>query len=414
MILKKVVVTGLGAITPIGNNIKDYWTALIKGKNGVCPITSFEVKKLKTKFACQIKKYNPDNFFDKKEKKKLDFCSQYGIISSEEAIKESGINKFYKKKKDRIGVIWGTGLGNIFSFENEMFLTKKNNFKMSPFFIPKIIIDAIPSKISIKNKFYGPNYSIVSSCTSSSNAIINAYYLISLGKLDVVVTGGSEAPITKSIIRGFNALKVLSTRNYDYNHASRPFERDRDGFVLGEGSGCLILEEYKQAKYRGAKIYAEICGIGMSSDAYHITSPDPNVKGIIKAIKNALNHSGVSIKEIEYINSHGTSTKLGDIYEIKAIKKIFKKYIYNININSIKSMTGHLLGASGAIEAIASILSLKYGIIPPTINHSHRDKNISNKLNLTINQAQKKKIKISMSNNLGFGGHNTCLIFKKI
>lgn len=414
MILKKVVVTGLGAITPIGNNIKDYWTALIKGKNGVCPINSFEVKKLKTKFACQIKKYNPDNFFEKKEKKKLDFCSQYGIISSEEAIKESGINKFYKKKKDRIGVIWGTGLGNIFSFENEMFLTKKNHFKMSPFFIPKIIIDAIPSKISIKNKFYGPNYSIVSSCTSSSNAIINAYYLISLGKLDVVVTGGSEAPITKSIIRGFNALKVLSTRNYDYNHASRPFERDRDGFVLGEGSGCLILEEYKQAKYRGAKIYAEICGIGMSSDAYHITSPDPNVKGIIKAIKNALNHSGVSIKEIEYINSHGTSTKLGDIYEIKAIKKIFKKYIYNININSIKSMTGHLLGASGAIEAIASILSLKYGIIPPTINHYHRDKNISNKLNLTINQAQKKKIKISMSNNLGFGGHNTCLIFKKI
>ncbi|AWU44653.1 beta-ketoacyl-ACP synthase II [Blattabacterium punctulatus] len=413
--LKRVVVTGLGSITPIGNNLKEYWISLINGKSGAEPITYFDTKKYKTKFACELKNYDPNIFFSKKEQKKLDPCAQYGILASSEAVKNSGIN-FSKEKRERIGVIWSSGIGGLLNLEESIsdYVNGGRFPKFSPFFIPKMLIDITAGFISIKYGLHGPNYATVSACASSSNAIVDSYHLICLGKADIMVTGGSEAAITQSGVGGFNALHALSTRNEDYKTASRPFDKDRDGFVLGEGAGCLILEEYKHAKNRNANIYAEIGGVGMSGDAYHITAPHPEGKGIIIAMKAAIKDAGIEYQEVNHINSHGTSTILGDLAEIKAIQKVFHENIYNININSTKSMTGHLLGAAGSIEAIASILPLREKIIPPTINLFQIDKKIDSKINFTPNNAIKKEIKISICNTFGFGGHNVCILFKKI
>ncbi|WP_185868466.1 beta-ketoacyl-ACP synthase II [Blattabacterium cuenoti] len=413
--LKKVVITGMGAITPIGNTLKEYWNSLIHGKGGTAPITYFDTKKYKTKFACELKNYDPNVFFSKKEIKALDPCSQYGIIASQEAIKNSGIN-FSKEKKDRIGVVWGSGIGGLLNLELSIadYFNSGKGPRFSPFFIPKMLIDTTAGFISMKYGFHGPNYATVASCASSSHAIADAYYLISLGKAEIMITGGSEAAITQSGVGGFNALHALSTNNNHYQTASRPFDKDRDGFVLGEGAGCLVLEEYVHAKTRGAEIYAEIGGVGLSGDAYHITAPRPDGKGVILALRSAIEESKVKYNEINHINAHGTSTKLGDIAELQAIHKVFSDRIYHIDINSTKSMTGHLLGAAGAIESIATILSLKKGIIPPTINLSHVDKKIDSKIKLTPNKSIQKNINISICNTFGFGGHNVCLLFKKI
>lgn len=413
--LKRVVITGVGSITPIGNNVEEYWISLISGKNGSAPITYFDTKKYKTKFACELKNYDPDIFFSKKEQRKLDPCAQYGIVASSEAIKNSGIN-FSKEKKERIGVIWASGIGGLLNLEESIsdYVNGGKNPRFSPFFIPKMLIDITAGFISMNYGLHGPNYATVSACASSSNAIVDAYHLICLGKADIMVTGGSEAAITQSGVGGFNALHALSTRNEDYKTASRPFDRDRDGFVLGEGAGCLILEEYKHAKKRGANIYAEIGGVGMSGDAYHITAPHPEGKGIVLAMKTAIEDAGIGYEEVDHINAHGTSTILGDRAEVKAIQKVFHENVYNIDINSTKSMTGHLLGAAGAIEAIASILPLSKKIIPPTINLFHIDKKIDPKISFTPNKAINREVKISICNTFGFGGHNVCILFKKI
>ncbi|WP_185850328.1 beta-ketoacyl-ACP synthase II [Blattabacterium cuenoti] len=413
--LKRVVITGLGSITPIGNNIKEYWISLINGTNGTAPITYFDTSKYKTKFACELKDYDPTIFFSKKEIKKLDPCAQYGIIASEEAIKNSGID-FSKEKRERIGVIWASGIGGLLNLEKSIldYFSGDRYPRFSPFFIPKMLIDITAGFISMNYGIHGPNYATVSACASSSNAIVDAYHLICLGKADIMVTGGSEAAITESGVGGFNALHALSTRNKDYKTASRPFDENRDGFVLGEGAGCLILEEYKHAIDRGANIYGEIGGVGMSGDAYHITAPHPEGKGIILALKEAIKDAGIKCEEVDHINTHGTSTKLGDLAEVKAIKKVFNEKIYNIDINSTKSMTGHLLGAAGAIEAIATILPLTKKKIPPTINLFHIDKNIDPKINFIPNKSINREVKISISNTFGFGGHNVCILFKKI
>lgn len=414
MQLNKVVITGIGAITPIGNNIETYWNSLINGISGANTITYFDSTHFKTKIACEIKNYNPDDFFNKKEKRKIDPCAQYGLISVREAIQDSGLD-FFKKNTDRIGVIWGSGIGGLLNLEKEIITYATGNGKprFNPFFIPKMIIDTTAGLISIKYGLHGPNYATVSSCASSANAITDAYHLICLGKADVIIAGGSEAAITKSGVGGFNALHALSTRNQDYKTASRPFDKDRDGFVLGEGSGCLILENYEYAKSRDANIYGEIIGIGMSSDAYHMTAPHPQGKGIILAMKMALNNANIKSYEVDHINTHGTSTILGDIIEIKAIEEVFKEDVYKINLNSTKSMTGHLLGAAGAIESIAAILPLTKKIIPGTINHFNLDESINSNLNFTLNSSQKRDINISMCNTFGFGGHNVSILFKK-
>ncbi|WP_185882887.1 beta-ketoacyl-ACP synthase II [Blattabacterium cuenoti] len=411
---KKVVITGIGTITPIGNNVEEYWISLINGKSGTAPITYFNTKKYKTKFACEIKNYDPRLYFSKKEIKKLDPCAQYGIISSNEAIENSGID-FSKEKKERIGVVWSSGIGGLLNLEESISDYIINGYipRFSPFFIPKMLIDITAGYISMRYGLHGPNYATVSSCASSSHAIVDAYHLICLGKADVMIAGGSEAAITQSGVGGFNALHALSTRNDDFQSASRPFDRDRDGFVLGEGSGCLILEEYKHAKNRDAFIYAEIGGVGLSGDAFHVTKPHPKGKGIMLAMKTAINDACIKYEEVDHINSHGTSTKLGDIAEINAIQNVFSDKIFDIDINSTKSMTGHLLGAAGAIESIASILPLTKGIIPPTINLFHQDENIDSKIRLTPNQSIRKKVKISICNTFGFGGHNVCILFKK-
>ncbi|WP_185852727.1 beta-ketoacyl-ACP synthase II [Blattabacterium cuenoti] len=413
--LKRVVVTGVGTITPIGNNVEEYWISLISGKTGSAPITYFDTKKYKTKFACELKNYDPDIFFSKKEQRKLDPCAQYGIVASSEAIKNSGIN-FSKEKKERIGVIWASGIGGLLNLEESIsdYVNGGKNPRFSPFFIPKMLIDITAGFISMNYGLHGPNYATVSACASSSNAIVDAYHLICLGKADIMVTGGSEAAITQSGVGGFNALHALSTKNEEYKTASRPFDRDRDGFVLGEGAGCLILEEYKHAKRRGANIYAEIGGVGMSGDAYHITAPHPEGKGIILAMKTAIEDAGIGYEEVDHINAHGTSTILGDRAEVKAIQEVFHERVYNIDINSTKSMTGHLLGAAGAIEAIAAILPLSKKIIPPTINLFHIDKKIDPKISFTPNKAINREVKISICNTFGFGGHNVCILFKKI
>ncbi|MEH6764332.1 MAG: beta-ketoacyl-ACP synthase II [Aequorivita antarctica] len=415
MELKRVVVTGLGALTPIGNNIQEYWDALISGKSGCAPITYFDTEKFKTKFACELKNFNAEDHFDRKEARKLDRFAQYALVSSDEAIIDAGIN-LDKVDKFRVGVIWGAGIGGLETFQNEVinFAEGDGTPRFNPFFIPKMIADIAPGNISIKHGFMGPNYTTVSACASSANAMIDAFNYIRLGQCDVVVTGGSEAAVTMAGMGGFNAMHALSTRNESPETASRPFDATRDGFVLGEGAGALILEEYEHAKKRGAKIYAEVVGGGMSSDAYHMTAPHPDGIGVERVMLNCLQDANMSPEDVDTINTHGTSTMLGDVAELKAIVKVFGEHAKDININSTKSMTGHLLGAAGAIEAIASILAMKYGIVPPTINHTTVDENIDPSLNLTLNKAQKRDIKVAMSNTFGFGGHNACVLFKKL
>ncbi len=415
MQLKRVVVTGLGALTPIGNTVKEYWEGLKNGKSGSAPITYYDTEKFKTKFACELKNYDSQNFFDRKEARKLDKFSQYALVSSDEAILDSGldldtINKF------RVGVIWGAGIGGLETFQNEMmnFAAGDGTPRFNPFFIPKMIADIAPGNISIKYGFMGPNYTTVSACASSANSMIDALNYIRLGYCDVIVTGGSEAAVTIAGMGGFNAMHALSTRNDSPETASRPFDATRDGFVLGEGAGSLILEEYEHAKARGAKIYAEVLGGGLSSDAYHMTAPHPEGIGVVQVMKNCLRDAGLGPEDVDAINTHGTSTPLGDVAELKAIREVFGEHAHKININSTKSMTGHLLGAAGAIEAIASILAMEHNLVPPTINHSTVDENIDPRLNLTLNKAQEREVNVAMSNTFGFGGHNACVLLRKI
>ena len=415
MNLKRVVVTGLGALTPIGNNKDDYWKSLLAGKSGCAPITHFDTEHFKTKFACELKNFDALDYFDRKEARKTDKFAQYAMVASSEAIADSGLN-LDKIDKFRVGVIWGAGIGGIDTFQTEVsnFATGNGSPRFNPFFIPKMIADIAPANISIKHGFMGPNYTTVSACASSANAIIDALNYIRLGHCDVIVTGGSEATINESGVGGFNAMHALSTRNESPETASRPFDATRDGFVLGEGSGALVLEEYEHAKARGATIYAELVGGGLSSDAYHMTAPHPDGIGVTAVIKNCLDNAGLKPTDIDAINTHGTSTPLGDVAELKAVGKVFGSHAKKININSTKSMTGHLLGAAGAIEAIASIMSIKFGIVPPTINHTTADENIDSELNLTLNKAQKRDVKVAMSNTFGFGGHNACVVFKQL
>ena len=415
MELKRVVVTGLGALTPIGNNADEYWEALKSGKSGSAPITYFDTEKFKTKFACELKNFNAEDFFDRKEARKLDRFAQYALVASDEAIKDSGMD-LDAIDKLRVGVIWGAGIGGLETFQNEVLDFGKGDGtpRFNPFFIPKMIADIAPGNISIKHGFMGPNYTTVSACASAANALIDALNTIRLGNSDIIVTGGSEAAVAPAGMGGFNAMHALSTRNESPETASRPFDATRDGFVLGEGAGALILEEYEHAKARGAKIYAEVIGGGLSSDAHHMTAPHPEGIGVVAVMENCLRNAGLKPEDVDHINTHGTSTPLGDVAELKAIKKVFGEHAKNININSTKSMTGHLLGAAGAIEAIASILAMKYGIVPPTINHEVPDEKIDPELNLTLNKAQEREVNVAMSNTFGFGGHNACVLFKKL
>ena len=415
MQLKRVVVTGLGALTPIGNNIEEYWTSLVNGVSGAAPITHFDVTKFKTRFACEVKNFTATDYINRKDARKMDKFTQYAMVASDEAIADSGLN-LDKLNKFRVGVIWGAGIGGLETFQNEVLAFSQGDGtpKFNPFFIPKMIADIAPGNISIKYGFMGPNYATVSACASSANAMIDALNYIRLGHCDVIVTGGSEAAVAIAGIGGFNAMHALSTRNESPQTASRPFDAERDGFVLGEGAGAIVLEEYEHAKSRGAKIYAEIIGGGMSSDAHHITTPHPEGEGVIAVMKNCLENSGITPKDVDHINTHGTSTPLGDVAELKGISEVFGDHAKNISINSTKSMTGHLLGAAGAVESIASILAITHGVIPPTINHTTIDEKINPDLNLTLNKAQKRKVKIAMSNTFGFGGHNACVAFKTI
>ncbi|WP_397444645.1 beta-ketoacyl-ACP synthase II [Polaribacter sp. R77954] len=415
MQLKRVVVTGLGALTPIGNNIEEYWNALINGVSGAAPITHFDAAKFKTRFACELKNFTVTDFINRKDARKMDKFTQYAMVASDEAIADADLN-LDEINKLRVGVIWGAGIGGLETFQNEAinFGAGDGTPRFNPFFIPKMIADIAPGNISIKNGFMGPNYTTVSACASSANAMIDALNYIRLGHCDIIVTGGSEAAITQAGVGGFNAMKALSERNDDCKTASRPFDAERDGFVLGEGAGAIVLEEYEHAKARGAKIYAEVIGGGMSSDAYHMTAPHPEGIGVIAVMKNCLENAGINPEDVDHINTHGTSTPLGDVAELKAISEVFGEHAKNININSTKSMTGHLLGAAGAIESIASILAMQHGIVPPTINHANVDENINAELNLTLNQPQKREIKVAMSNTFGFGGHNACVAFKTL
>lgn len=413
MELKRVVVTGLGALTPLGNTLDEYWDSLVKGVSGAAPITSFDASKFKTQFACELKNFDVQDHLDRKEARKLDQFSQYAMVSSAEAMADSGID-VEKIDLERAGVIWGSGIGGLKTFQDEAgeFALGDGTPRFNPFFIPKMIVDIAAGHISIKYGFRGPNYVTVSACASSNNALIDAFNLIRLNKADIFISGGSEACVNECGVGGFNALKALSTRNDSPETASRPFDLDRDGFVLGEGSGALILEELEHAKARGAKIYAEIVGSGLSADAYHITAPHPEGLGAISVMKQALQEANISPDQIDYINVHGTSTPLGDIAETKAIKEVFGDHAYNLNISSTKSMTGHLLGAAGAIEAIACIKAIQNNVVPPTINHFTDDPEIDNKLNFTFNKAQERTVNYALSNTFGFGGHNTSVIFK--
>lgn len=412
---KRVVVTGLGALTPIGNNVEAYWEGLKNGKSGSALITYFDTEKFKTKFACELKGFDPMDYFDRKEARKLDRFTQYALVSSDEAIADAGLD-LEKIDKFRVGVIWGAGIGGLETFQTEVlnFAQGDGTPRFNPFFIPKMIADIAPGNISIKHGFMGPNYTTVSACASSANAMIDALNYIRMGYCDVVVTGGSEAAVTIAGMGGFNAMHALSTRNESPETASRPFDATRDGFVLGEGAGALILEEYEHARARGAKIYAEVVGGGLSSDAYHMTAPHPEGIGVVKVMENCLRDAGISPDEVDAINTHGTSTPLGDVAELKAISRVFGDHAPDININSTKSMTGHLLGAAGAIEAIASILAMEHNLVPPTINHTTVDEEIDPKLNLTLNKAQAREVRYAMSNTFGFGGHNACVLLKKI
>jgi len=415
MNLKRVVVTGLGALTPIGNNKDDYWNALVAGKSGCAPVTYFDTEHFKTKFACELKNYNVSDFFDRKEARKTDKFAQYAMVASDEAIIDAKLD-LDTIDKFRVGVIWGAGIGGIDTFQTEVtnFATGNGAPRFNPFFIPKMIADIAPGNISIKYGFMGPNYTTVSACASSANAIIDALNYIRLGHCDVIVTGGSEATINEAGMGGFNAMHALSTRNESPETASRPFDATRDGFVLGEGAGALVLEEYEHAKARGARIYAELAGGGLSSDAYHMTAPHPEGIGVTAVMKNCLENAGLKPEDVDAINTHGMSTPRGIVAELQVITRFFDDHAKNININSTKSMTGHLLGAAGAIEAIASILSIQHGIVPPTINHTTVDENIDPNLNLTLNKAQKRTVNVAMSNTFGFGGHNACVVFKTL
>ena len=415
MTFKRVVITGVGALTPIGNTLTEYWEGLRNGKSGAASITKFDTTLFKTKFACELKGFDPEKFMERKEARKLDPFSQYALVASDEAIKDANL-PMAEINLDRVGVIWGSGIGGLLTFQEEMrsFAAGDGTPRFNPFFIPKMIPDLSAGHISIKHGFRGPNYVTVSACASSTNAMYDAYTYLKLGKADIIVSGGSEAAICIAGVGGFNALKALSENNASPETASRPYDKDRDGFVLGEGAGALILEEYEHAKKRGAKIYAEIIGGGMSSDAYHITAPHPEGAGITKVMEYALEEAGIKPEQVDYINTHGTSTPLGDIGEIKAIKKVFGDHAYKLNISSTKSMTGHLLGAAGAIEAIACLLAIKESIVPPTINHFVDDPELDPKLNLTFNKAQKRNVNIALSNTFGFGGHNFSIILKKM
>ncbi|MBO6879401.1 beta-ketoacyl-ACP synthase II [Winogradskyella sp.] len=415
MELKRVVVTGLGALTPIGNTKDEYWNGLVNGESGAAPITHFDAEKFKTQFACEVKNFEVTDFIDRKLAKRMDKFSQYAMVASDEAIADSKLD-LDSLNKYRVGVIWGAGIGGLETFQEEVlnYAAGDGTPRFNPFFIPKMIADIAPGNISIKYGFMGPNYTTVSACASSANSMIDALNTIRLGHCDVVITGGSEAAVTIAGMGGFNAMHAMSTRNDSPETASRPFDANRDGFVLGEGAGSIVLEEYEHAKARGAKIYAEVVGGGLSSDAYHMTAPHPDGIGVVAVMKNCLENAGLNPEDVDHINTHGTSTPLGDVAELKAISEVFGSHAKNININSTKSMTGHLLGAAGAIEAIASILALEHRIIPPTINHETHDENIDPELNLTLNEAQKRDIKVAMSNTFGFGGHNACVLFKKI
>ena len=413
MEMRRVVVTGLGALTPIGNNIEEYWQGLINGVSGAAPITHFDASQAKTQFACELKNFDGNQFFDRKEIRKYDKFAQYGIVAADQAMTDSGIN-LENLDKDRAGVIWASGIGGIITFQEEITSFAKGDgaLRFSPFFIPKMIADICAGHISIKYDLRGPNFATVSACASSANAIADAFMYIKTGKADLMVCGGSEAAISEAGVGGFSSMHAISQRNDDPSTASRPFDKDRDGFVLGEGAGALILESYEHAIARGAKIYAEICGAGLTADAHHMTAPHPEGRGAMNAMKEALREANLALEDIHHINTHGTSTPLGDIAEISAIEKLFGEHAKNININSTKSMTGHLLGAAGAIEAIATVLAVYNGIVPPTINHFTDDPEIP-QLNFTFGKAQKREIKGALSNTFGFGGHNACLAFKK-
>ena len=417
MELKRVVVTGLGAITPVGNNPEETWNNLLAGKSGAAPITLFDASQFKTQFACEVKGFNPNDYIDRKEARKMDRYAQLALAAAVQAVDDCKMD-LEAVDKNRIGVVFGVGIGGIKTFEDEVgyyALHKENGPKFNPFFIPKMISDIAAGQISIRFGFHGPNYATTSACASSTNALADAFNLIRLGKADAIVAGGAEAAICACGVGGFNAMHALSTRNDDPEHASRPFSASRDGFIMGEGAGCLILEELEHAKARGAKIYAEMVGEGMSADAYHITASHPEGLGATLVMKNALEDAGMKPEDIDYINVHGTSTPVGDISEVKAIQQLFGEHAYKLNISSTKSMTGHLLGAAGAVEAMVSVLSVKNDIIPPTINHEEDDKdeNIDYNLNFTFNKAQKRTVRAALSNTFGFGGHNACVIFKK-
>ena len=411
--LKRVVVTGLGALTPIGNNVSEYWANLLSGQSGAAPITHFDASNFKTRFACEVKNFNVTDYIDRKEARKQDPYTQYAVVATSEAMQDSNID-LDTIDLDRAGVIWGSGIGGIKTFYDEVsaFAIGDGTPRFNPFFIPKMISDIAAGVISIKYGFRGPNFTTVSACASSSNAIIDSFNYIRLGKADIIITGGSEASVNEAGLGGFNAIKALSTRNESPDKASRPFDKDRDGFVLGEGAGTLILEEYEHAVKRGAKIYAEVIGGGLSADAHHITAPHPEGLGAKKVMQNALEDAQMKPEEIDYINVHGTSTPLGDVSEVKAIKEVYGEHAYNLNISSTKSMTGHLLGAAGAVEAIASILALQKNIVPPTINNENFDDQLDPKLNFTLNKAEKRNVNAVMSNTFGFGGHNASIILK--
>lgn len=412
---RRVVITGLGALTPIGNTLSEYWEGLLSGTSGAAPITYFDPEKFKTRFACEVKGFDPKDHMDRKEARKLDRFAQFAMASTAEAMEDSGLD-LDSIDKDRAGVIWGSGVGGLQTFEDEVlnFAAGNGTPRFNPFFIPKLIADIAPGMISIKYGFRGPNFATVSACASASNALIDSLNYIRLGHADIMISGGSEAGVTQAGMAGFNAMHALSTRNDDPQTASRPFDKDRDGFVLGEGSGTLVLEEYEHAKARGAKIYAELAGGGLSADAHHMTAPHPDGLGARKVMENCLRDAQLTPESIDAINMHGTSTPLGDIAESKAVIDVFGKHAYNININSTKSMTGHLLGAAGAVEAIASVLAVKNDVVPPTINHFTDDDQIDSGLNFTFNKPQKRIVNAALSNTFGFGGHNACLIFKKI
>lgn len=415
MILKRAVITGLGALTPIGSNVSAYWNGLSNGESGAAPITRFDPEKFKTRFACEVKNFDVGDFLDRKEARRMDPCTHYALVTADEAMKDSGLD-VEKFNGDRAGVIWGSGIGGLKTFQDEVsyFATGDGTPKFNPFFIPKMIADISAGFISIKYGLRGPNFATVSACASATNALVEAMHYIRLGKADIIVAGGSEAAVTECGIGGFNSMKALSERNDDPKTASRPFDKDRDGFVLGEGGGCLIVEEYEHAKARGAKIYAELVGGGFSADAHHITAPHPEGLGASRVMKLALEDAGMKVEDIDYINVHGTSTPLGDISESKAIIDVFGEHAYRLNISSTKSMTGHLLGAAGAVESIAAILALQNGLIPPTINHFTDDENIDNRLNFTFNKAQKREVTAAISNTFGFGGHNFSVVFRKV